>query len=43
MAKKALAVLGHGHVDNDENDSLADNDDGDMILWRCLVVQKSVQ
>ena len=38
-----MSVLGHGHDDNDENDSLADDDDGDMILLRCLMVQKAVQ
>ena len=37
------AVLGHGHDDNDKNVSLADDDDGDMILLRCLMVQKAVQ
>ena len=38
-----MVSLGHGHDDNDENDSLADDDDGDMILLRCLMVQKAVQ
>ena len=37
------AVNGDGHDDNDKNVSLADDDDGDMILSRCLTVQKAVQ
>ena len=44
VAKKAMhAVNGDGHDDNDKNVSLADDDDGDMILSRCLTVQKAVQ
>ena len=36
-------LVSHGHDDNDKNVSLADDDDGAMILLKCLMVQKAVQ